>query len=102
MSRRGPGSSRKQQRLPRRTRQPAELRRQQATTWEILEATDLHSTSELNHPVSLPDKSILTLGHRTISGDNYMITEPNVTNVTGIRLEILTHGDLPFGGPGRS
>jgi len=79
-----------------------ELRRQQSTPWEILEATDLHSTSELNHPTSLPDKSILTLGHRTISGDNYMIAAPVVTNVTGIRLEILTHGDLPFGGPGRS
>lgn len=79
-----------------------ELRRQQATTWEILDATDLHSTTELNHPTKLPDKSVLTLGHRTISGDNYMIAEPAVTNVTGIRLEILTHGDLPFGGPGRS
>ena len=79
-----------------------ELRRQQQTTWKILDATVLHSTTELNHPTSLPDKSILTLGHRTISGDNYMITEPTVTNVTGIRLEILTYGDLPFGGPGRS
>lgn len=79
-----------------------ESSRQQATTWDILDATDLHSSSELNHPVALPDKSILTLGHRTISGDNYMIAEPAVTNVTGLRLEILTHGDLPFGGPGRS
>ncbi|MCC6819312.1 MAG: PSD1 and planctomycete cytochrome C domain-containing protein [Verrucomicrobiota bacterium] len=79
-----------------------ELRRQQATTWEIVEAMELHHTTELNHPVSLPDKSILTLGHPTSGGDTYMIAEPNVTNVTGLRLEILTSGDLPFGGPGRS
>ncbi len=79
-----------------------ELRRQQETTWDIVEATDLHHTTELNHPVSLPDKSILTLGHPTSGGDTYMIAEPNVTNVTGLRLEILTSGDLPFGGPGRS
>ena len=79
-----------------------ELRRQQATTWDIVEATDLHHTTELNHPVSLPDKSILTLGHPTSGGDTYMIAAPNVTNVTGLRLEILTSGDLPFGGPGRS
>ena len=79
-----------------------ELRRQQATTWDIVEATDLHHTTELNHPVSLPDKSILTLGHPTSGGDTYMIAEPKVTNVTGIRLEIMTSGDLPFEGPGRS
>lgn len=79
-----------------------ELRRQQQTTWDIVEATDLHHTTELNHPVSLPDKSILTLGHPTSGGDTYMIAEPKVTDVTGIRLEILTSGDLPFGGPGRS
>lgn len=70
--------------------------------WKIIAAEDLHSTSELNHPTTLPDQSILTLGHRTISGDVYMIAEPILDNITGLRLEILTHGDLPFMGPGRS
>ena len=79
-----------------------ELRREASAAWEILTATDTHSTTELNHPAPLPDKSILTLGHRTVSGDNYIITSPSVTNVTGVRLEILTHRDLPFSGPGRS
>ena len=79
-----------------------ELERLKQTQWSMVEAEDTHSSSELNHPTVLPDKSILTLGHRTHSGDVHMIAEPAVEAVTGIRLEILTHGDLPFGGPGRS
>ncbi|MBM3822530.1 MAG: DUF1553 domain-containing protein [Verrucomicrobia bacterium] len=70
--------------------------------WKVIEAEDLHSTSELNHPTTLPDGSILTLGHRTVSGDVYMIAQPAMENITGLRLEIFTHGDLPYDGPGRS
>jgi hypothetical protein len=79
-----------------------ELERWKKTSWTVVEAEDTHSSSELNHPTVLPDKSILTLGHRTISGDVHLIAEPKVENVTGLRLEILKHGDLPYGGPGRS
>lgn len=70
--------------------------------WDALDAVDLHSSTGLNHPTKLTDKSILNLGHRSVSGDVYMIAKPTVTNVTGIRLEVLRYGDLPFGGPGRS
>ncbi|MBI5758092.1 MAG: PSD1 domain-containing protein [Planctomycetales bacterium] len=80
----------------------AEAERMQGTKWSIVEAEDLHSSSELNHPTTLPDKSILTLGHRTVSGDVHLIAQPIVKEVTGIRLEVLSHGDLPFDGPGRS
>lgn len=79
-----------------------ELRWQSRLDWSVVEAEDLHSSSELNHPTMLPDKSILTLGHRTVKGDVHLIARPKVENVTGIRLEMLRHGDLPFGGPGRS
>ncbi len=81
----------------------AELqRRESAVAWQVVEAEDLHSSSELNHPTMLADKSILTLGHKTIFGDVYMIAEPQLAGVTSVRLEILRHGDLPFDGPGRS
>ncbi len=79
-----------------------ELARLKQTEWAVVEAEDTHSSSELNHPTVLPDKSILTLGHRTVSGDVHLFATPKVEAVTGIRLEILPHGDLPFGGPGRS
>ena len=36
-----------------------------AGNWQIIEPDDLHSSGGLNHPVTLPDKSILTLGHKT-------------------------------------
>ena len=80
----------------------AQVAFQNKTQWSVVEAEDLHSSSELNHPTTLPDKSILTLGHRTISGDVHMIASPRVEKATGVRLEILKHDDLPFGGPGRS
>ncbi|MFA6546269.1 MAG: PSD1 and planctomycete cytochrome C domain-containing protein, partial [Limisphaerales bacterium] len=79
-----------------------ELTRLKQTGWSVVEAQDTHSSSELNHPTVLPDKSILVLGHRTINGDVHLLAEPKVEAVTGIRLEILRHDDLPFGGPGRS
>jgi hypothetical protein len=79
-----------------------ELARLKQTEWTVVKAVDTHSSSELNHPSVLPDGSILTLGHRTVSGDVHLFAEPKVEGVSGIRLEILTHGDLPFGGPGRS
>ncbi len=79
-----------------------ELKRRSAVKWQVVEALDLHSSSELNHPTMLPDKSVLTLGHKTVFGDVYLIAEPQLAGVVGIRLEVLKHGDLPFQGPGRS
>lgn len=67
--------------------------------WEPLIATELGSISGLNHPTQQPDKSLLMLGHW--SNDIFMIAKPQQTGITGLRLEILTHGDLPFLGPGR-
>ena len=80
----------------------AQLRKLSQTSWTVVHAEDTHSSSELNHPAVLPDWSILTLGHPTTSGDLHLFAQPKLENVTGIRLEVLTHGDLPMGGPGRS
>ncbi len=70
--------------------------------WQILAPSFYEWMGGLSHPEELPDKSILTLGFRPTAGE----LETTVTNfpstITGLRLEALTHGDLPFGGPGRS
>lgn len=70
--------------------------------WRPLKATELGSTSGLNHPTQEPDLSILTQGHPSTRGDILAVFEADWTGVTGLRLEALPHRDLPFGGPGRS
>jgi hypothetical protein len=71
----------------------------QQPAWTPLVATQLESVSGLNHPRQQADLSILMRGHP--SNDIFMVCEPDLAGVTGLRLEALTHGDLPFGGPGR-
>lgn len=76
----------------------AEVLKQQVA-WTPLDAIEMGSISGLNHPTQLSDKSMLMRGHP--SADVFMISKPDLKGVTGLRLEALTHGDLPFGGPGR-
>jgi mono/diheme cytochrome c family protein len=76
---------------------------QLATTrpaWQAITFHDMNSISGLNHPTQEHDDSLLMKGHS--SGDVYMIGEPQLKGVTGLQLELLNHGDLPFRGPGRS
>jgi len=73
---------------------------QQQPTWETLIGTKIETVSGLCHPTQEADQSILMLGHT--SGDVFMISTPELNGVTGLRLEALTHGDLPHRGPGRS
>ncbi len=68
--------------------------------WRPVKFDDLGSISGLNHPVQLDDHSVLMLGHT--SADVFMSGVVPAMNATGLRLELLTHGDLPFRGPGRS
>ena len=63
-------------------------------------AIELGSISGLNHPTQEADQSLLMQGHT--SDDVFMIAAPTLDGVTGLRLEALTHRDLPFDGPGRS
>ncbi|HUE70710.1 MAG TPA: PSD1 and planctomycete cytochrome C domain-containing protein [Pirellulaceae bacterium] len=73
---------------------------QQALAWEPLVATELGTISGLNHPTQEADRSLLMLGHT--STDVFMISAPQLNGVTGLRLELLNHRDLPHNGPGRS
>ena len=72
----------------------------QCIPWQPITFHDLNSVSGLNHPVQQADLSVLMLGHA--SADVYMIAAPEMRAATGLRLEALTHGDLPFRGPGRN
>lgn len=74
--------------------------RQQQPAWETLLATELGSISGLNHPTQEADRSLLMKGH--VSNDVFMISTPTLDGITGLRLEALTHEDLPHRGPGRS
>ena len=68
--------------------------------WQSLRAELLETISGLNHPVQESDDSILMIGHS--SGDVFMIASPSLPKITGIQFEVLTHGELPFRGPGRN
>jgi mono/diheme cytochrome c family protein len=68
--------------------------------WQPLHAELLETISGLNHPVQESDESILMIGHW--SNDIFMIAPATLDRITGLRFEILTHGELPFRGPGRS
>ncbi len=76
--------------------------RTSAPKWSVLDVTSTDWIGGLNHPEELPDHSVLVLGHPTGSGEMYVTGKPPLDGVTGLRLEALTHGDLPYGGPGRS
>ena len=83
----------------------AEWEREQRATaaeWKIIDTLDQVWVGGVNHPDELPDHSIMVLGHPTVNGEMYVRGQPLLDGVTGLRLEALTHHDLPFGGPGRS
>ncbi|MBP7140635.1 MAG: PSD1 domain-containing protein [Opitutaceae bacterium] len=72
------------------------------TPWEVLHPTAPTWEDGLAHPEALPDGSVITLGFRPNDGDLWFTSRKPLTQVTGIRLEALTHGDLIFQGPGRN
>jgi hypothetical protein len=76
--------------------------RSQLPAWDTLIATELASVSGSTHPTQERDGSILTLGSPRSKDAAYIVAEPALAGVTGLRLEALTHRDLPFHGPGRS
>ncbi len=70
--------------------------------WTPLDAKEYEWVGGLSHPQKLPDKSILTLGFRPTVGELYVVITNTPSNIRGLRFDALTHGDLPFNGPGRS
>jgi hypothetical protein len=69
--------------------------------WRVLENLDFE-TSDGAHPVILTDGSALTLGGNPTDVEITIVGESLGTAQNALMLEALTHGDLPFGGPGRS
>jgi hypothetical protein len=76
--------------------------RAQKVTWNYLDPIENEWVGGLSHPEKQKDKSILTLGFRPTVGELWVTGITTQTNLTGLRIEALTHGDLPFNGPGRS
>lgn len=75
--------------------------RENEVKWETFDAIEHEWVGGLAHPEKIHDKSILTLGFRPTTGELFITALTHETNITGLRLEALTHGDLPFTGPGR-
>ena len=71
------------------------------TRWAVLKPSEMKSKGGATLS-KLPDESILASGKNPL-GDAYTIVAPTqVTQVSAIRLEALTHESLPNQGPGRS
>ena len=73
---------------------------QSRPAWIPLHAELLETISGLNHPVQEQDESILMVGHS--SNDIFMLAPSPLETITGLQFEVLTHGELPFRGPGRN
>jgi hypothetical protein len=76
--------------------------RPDADAWKVLPPIEPEWLGGLAHPQALPDNSVITLGFRPENGDLVVMGESALEKVTALRLDALTHGDMPFGGPGRS
>ena len=70
--------------------------------WETMTPTSAEVPDGICHPEILADKTVLNLGFRPTSTRLTVIAETPQTALTGLRLSALVHGDLIFGGPGRS
>ncbi|MEC7696092.1 MAG: PSD1 and planctomycete cytochrome C domain-containing protein [Planctomycetota bacterium] len=70
--------------------------------WQAATPTSAEVPDGICHPELLPDKSVLNLGFRPTSTRLTVLLETPETTITGLRLCGLKHGDLIFGGPGRS
>lgn len=70
--------------------------------WHAATPTSAEVPDGICHPEILEDKSILNLGFRPTSTRLTVLLETPESLVTGLRLSGLNHGDLIFGGPGRS
>jgi hypothetical protein len=76
--------------------------KQAADEWSPLPPIEPEWMGGLAHPEALSDHSVITLGFRPTVGDLVVMGETEATQIIALRFEALTHGDLPFGGPGRS
>ncbi len=71
-----------------------------APGWRVLEVAEFTSTGDEDHEL-LPDGSVLLSGRVPDTTTYRVRVESELTDVTALRLEVLTHPSLPGTGPGR-
>ncbi len=69
--------------------------------WDVLDATRMTSSGGSTF-VKLPDRSIVVGGGNSQKDTYEIAAHTELTNITAVRLECLTHSSLPAGGPGRN
>ncbi|MEK6249513.1 MAG: PSD1 and planctomycete cytochrome C domain-containing protein [Planctomycetales bacterium] len=73
-----------------------------AASWTTLHPHSAEVPDGICHPEILSDGSVLNLGFRPTTTRLTVLVDVTQKNITGLRFEALNHGDLIFGGPGRS
>ena len=71
-------------------------------SWTGLHPSSAEVPDGICHPDLLSDGTVLNLGFRPNSTRLTVLVDTKETDMTGLRLDALTHGDLIFGGPGRN
>lgn len=71
------------------------------TTWTILTNAQVTGASGTVF-TNLGDNSILVSGTNPGTGSYSVVYNTNLTNITGIRLEVIENASLPSSGPGRA
>ncbi|MBD3672181.1 MAG: DUF1553 domain-containing protein [Planctomycetaceae bacterium] len=74
---------------------------QDSPEWHLLEIADFQATGKLPDTKILDDGSILLSGPNPDKTTYTISARTNVANITGLKLEALTHESLPGKGPGR-
>lgn len=69
-----------------------------AGDWSVLDPTEFHNFATKYE--ELPDHSLLAGGDVKPGAVTRVWVDNPATNITGFRLEVLTHPNLPYGGPG--
>jgi hypothetical protein len=84
---------------PRQAEWERQLARTSAVQWTVLDPDQYESTDGATI-TKLDDRSLL-VGGKIPGGDTYLVSAiAPIANVTGVRLEALTHDSLPSRGPG--
>ena len=73
-----------------------------AHSWTTLKPFSAEVPDGICHPELHDDGTVLNLGFRPTYTTLSVMADTQEKDITGLRLEALTHGDLIFGGPGRS
>jgi hypothetical protein len=80
----------------------AEAAKLKKESWTTLHPSSAEVPDGICHPEILADGTVLNLGFRPTYTILTTLAETQETNLTGLRFEALTHGDLIFRGPGRN